>query len=211
MKVTRCCFICLILLMLTFLALPVLAEEEASLSTIPNDATWYKDHAYYIYNEMCSWEEAKTKCEEKNGHLLTITSSEEQAIIEDLLKMYEKKEFWIGITDLADKGNWSMWITNEPVTFSNWGFGVPDNYRGIQDYGIIVSGEYSGPSFHIAFGQWDDAWYDENSTGRAYICEWETSDGGENSLGETTVWNCPECGRTGNTGNFCGGCGYPAP
>lgn len=24
-------------------------------------------------------------------------------------------------------------------------------------------------------------------------------------------WKCPECGREGNTGNFCGNCGYPAP
>ena len=28
---------------------------------------------------------------------------------------------------------------------------------------------------------------------------------------EAAVWDCPECGRTGNTGNFCGGCAHPAP
>ncbi len=31
------------------------------------------------------------------------------------------------------------------------------------------------------------------------------------SLGEQSVWDCPECGRIGNTGNYCGGCGHPAP
>ena len=31
------------------------------------------------------------------------------------------------------------------------------------------------------------------------------------TIGESSVWDCPECGRTGNTGNFCGGCGHPAP
>ena len=30
------------------------------------------------------------------------------------------------------------------------------------------------------------------------------------SLGEQAPWDCPECGRKGNTGNYCGGCGYPA-
>lgn len=25
------------------------------------------------------------------------------------------------------------------------------------------------------------------------------------------AWNCPACGREGNTGNFCGGCGAPMP
>ena len=28
---------------------------------------------------------------------------------------------------------------------------------------------------------------------------------------ERAAWVCPECGRAGNTGKFCGGCGYPAP
>lgn len=31
------------------------------------------------------------------------------------------------------------------------------------------------------------------------------------ALSETTPWDCPECGRTGNTGNYCGGCAHPAP
>lgn len=28
---------------------------------------------------------------------------------------------------------------------------------------------------------------------------------------EKSTWDCPECGRTGNTGNFCGNCAHPAP
>lgn len=30
-------------------------------------------------------------------------------------------------------------------------------------------------------------------------------------IGEHSSWDCPGCGRTGNTGNYCGGCGCPAP
>ena len=30
-------------------------------------------------------------------------------------------------------------------------------------------------------------------------------------LGERAQWDCPGCGKTGNTGNFCGNCGQPAP
>lgn len=29
--------------------------------------------------------------------------------------------------------------------------------------------------------------------------------------GESNTWDCPECGRSGNTGNYCGGCAHPAP
>ena len=28
---------------------------------------------------------------------------------------------------------------------------------------------------------------------------------------EQAPWDCPKCGRTGITRNYCGGCGYPAP
>ena len=31
------------------------------------------------------------------------------------------------------------------------------------------------------------------------------------ALCERAPWDCPECGRKGNTGNFCGWCAYPAP
>ena len=31
------------------------------------------------------------------------------------------------------------------------------------------------------------------------------------SLSEHGSWDCQECGRTGETGNYCGGCGCPAP
>ena len=30
------------------------------------------------------------------------------------------------------------------------------------------------------------------------------------AYGEHDEWNCPECGRRGNKGNFCGLCGFPA-
>ena len=31
------------------------------------------------------------------------------------------------------------------------------------------------------------------------------------ALGEQAPWDCPECGRKGNTGNYCGWCAHPAP
>jgi len=31
------------------------------------------------------------------------------------------------------------------------------------------------------------------------------------SMAEGGTWDCPSCGRTGNTGKFCGSCGQPKP
>ena len=30
-------------------------------------------------------------------------------------------------------------------------------------------------------------------------------------LAEATTWDCPQCGRSGNTGKYCGSCAHPAP
>ncbi len=32
-----------------------------------------------------------------------------------------------------------------------------------------------------------------------------------NGSGEKNAWDCPDCGRDNNVGNYCGGCGHPAP
>lgn len=31
------------------------------------------------------------------------------------------------------------------------------------------------------------------------------------AITENQTWDCPECGKTGNTRNYCGGCAHPAP
>ena len=31
------------------------------------------------------------------------------------------------------------------------------------------------------------------------------------AFAEQSSWDCPKCGRTGNTGNFCGTCSHPSP
>ena len=31
------------------------------------------------------------------------------------------------------------------------------------------------------------------------------------AVAEHAPWDCSECGRTGNTGQYCGGCSHPAP
>ena len=31
------------------------------------------------------------------------------------------------------------------------------------------------------------------------------------TVADHPAWDCPECGRKGNTGNFCGNCAHPAP
>lgn len=64
-----------------------------------------------------SWEEAKANCESYGGHLVTITSEEEQEFINDLVQKGEKYMYWIGGSKTS--GSW-QWCTGEPFDFQNF-------------------------------------------------------------------------------------------
>ncbi len=133
-------------------------------------------HKYKLYNDKSmSWEEAKTFCEEQGGHLVTITSADEQDAIYEYAKQFDiHSDIWIGVSDTNVEGDWSHWITGEEVTFTNWGTGEPDNYQGIeQDYGVICMEHKSGSGYDVQPGQWDDIAENGETASGFFICEWE--------------------------------------
>lgn len=56
---------------------------------------------------------------------------------------------WIGLTDREQEGTF-IWISGEPVVYTNWSSGQPDNRNCSQDYVYIEPWS----------GQWDDHWSD---------------------------------------------------
>lgn len=133
-------------------------------------------HQYKLYNEnSMTWEEANAFCEEQGGHLVTITSADEQDAIYQYAKQFDvHSDIWIGISDAEVEGDWSHWITGEEVTFTNWGTGEPDNYQGIeQDYGVICMEHKSGSGYDVQPGQWDDIAENGETASGFFICEWE--------------------------------------
>ncbi|MCD7773994.1 MAG: leucine-rich repeat protein [Clostridiales bacterium] len=148
-------------------------EEPALVfNTIPAEASEFNGNYYLVYDSYITWEEAKANCEALGGHLVTITSEEENTFVTSLISSYSSSlDFWIGITDKDNEGNWSTWITGETVTYTNWGSGEPDSSE--QDYGIIANGSRTGSGYSISKGQWDNIRNNQKTT--YYICEWEGS------------------------------------
>lgn len=119
-----------------------------------------KQHSYSIIHNTMTWKEAKEACEAMGGHLATITSPEEQKVIENLNT--QNDNLWIGGYKNAE-GQW-CWVTGEPWEYENWGDGEPNNSSN------VVAGE-------SCVAMWPEKWNDlangniyEQS---GYICEWE--------------------------------------
>ena len=81
-----------------------------------------------------TWTAARDAAEEAsflgvNGHLVTITSSEEWQFV---TQNFEHQGTWIGLTDRIVEGRFE-WVTGEPVTFRAWNRHEPNN-AGNEDY-----------------------------------------------------------------------------
>lgn len=122
-------------------------------------------HTYHLYNDCLTWEEAKEKCEELGGHLVTITSAEEQATIARLVKEQARIGYWIG----GKKDSGSTWVTGEEFSYSNWEPGEPNETDGEDKYGIYTDRM-----------TWND-WLNTRQ-GLGFICEWDREQAKEQEI-----------------------------
>ena len=120
----------------------------------------FNEHYYKMYNANMTWDQAKAACEEQGGHLVTITSAEEQQFIEALNN--DNQSVWIGCERTEEAETWK-WITDEAFSFSNWSDGEPNNYNGNETKGAIRP------------DKWND--FNEDSSGEVngFLCEWDTN------------------------------------
>ena len=137
------------------------AKKEENSSDDPTER-----HKYEIFRETLTWEEAKAACEAKGGHLVTITSPEEQKLIESLNTQNSK--LWIGGYKNS-AGQW-CWVTGEPWEYQNWGDGEPNNSSN------VVADESCVAVWPV---KWNDLANSNTYEQSGYICEWEASDAAE--------------------------------
>lgn len=143
----------------------------------------FNGHKYRIYNDSMTWDEAKAYCESLGGHLVTITSQEEQNVVASLVSSGNKWAYWLG----AEKSSGAFeWVTGETFSYTNFAENQPDD-SGIclQMYGTHPDEEYLN---YIVLGHWDDTPSDANSEKsgnltlehHGFICEWDGNSNNEN-------------------------------
>ena len=137
-------------------------KEESGMTSCEHcGAVTYNGRIYKIFTTKMSWFDAYAYCESLGGHLVTITSAEEQTFVETYMNSISfSTDVWTG--GFNDGANW-YWVTGEEFDYTNWEVQRPDCSQGHEWY-IQLNGRY--------FGQWNDL---PPLSSIAVFCEWEAN------------------------------------
>ena len=79
-----------------------------------------------------TWTAAEAEAVSLGGHLVTIRNATEN---QSILNQFGTQTLWIGLS--RGIGGQFAWSSGEPITYTNWFNGDPNDYLGIEDYGAI--------------------------------------------------------------------------
>ena len=128
-------------------------------STVCPCSLEYNDDSLYLFCESSeSWSDAQAECSSHDYHLLTVSSSAEDAWVDAVADSYSTGKWWIGFTDIASEGSFA-WEDGSATTYTNWAEGEPNNVDGDEDCAVL--NRFT-----------DQTWNDEKcSDSFYYICE----------------------------------------
>ena len=92
----------------------------------------YNGHHYYFSDAAVEWPVADAAATALGGYLATIADAGENVFVATVAGgggIFA----WIGFTDQVSEGTFE-WVTGEPVTFTGWNPGEPNNEFGIEDW-----------------------------------------------------------------------------
>ena len=135
--------------------------------------TTYNGNRYVYYSTEVTWYTAKQYCEEKGGHLVTISDMDENLAV---LSISDSNQSWIGGTDVGIEGLW-RWVTGDSIGFTAWGDGEPNN---------VVENDEGNENYLLlcADGTWNDLC---GCSKRGFICEFDRESDRKIVLGSQTV------------------------
>jgi hypothetical protein len=117
---------------------------------------------YQRIDTQLTWSGAVKYCQERGGHLVTITSAAENDFVYKNFGT-DGVNLWLGATDELTEKQW-RWITGEPFNYNNWATRMPDNAGQGQNYAIF---------WDLDPGRWDDNGLPVCDCRYIFICEWE--------------------------------------
>jgi hypothetical protein len=109
-------------------------QPPTILATATNPAN---GHVYHLL-DYSTWTEAELAAVQLGGHLATVNDQAEHDWITANFHNFGGVDIdlWTGFNDAQTEGNW-LWSSGEPVTFTNWDLGEPNNAGTGEDYGCM--------------------------------------------------------------------------
>lgn len=133
------------------------------------------DHHCYAGFDEAEFEDARQDCEERGGHLATIQSAAENALVAELVN---ETKFVGGFEDVAltspGSGDY-RWIDGTSLTFTSWAKDEPDR----AESRCGQAGPIAGPAGmrcyeHCIAITGEGRWLDQRcDRADGYVCEWE--------------------------------------
>ena len=118
----------------------------------------YNGHTYVMFDLNYKWTEAKEYCEEIGGHLVTITSKEEDTAIYNWL--ISKGYYTVFLGASCESGVWE-WVNGEPFEYQNW-----------HEYEPSGGGE-KYLEYYSAFT--GGTWNDTTNNSAPFVCEFDSN------------------------------------
>lgn len=156
--------------------------DPDTVATAEETATTDERYRAVVVPEGLTWEEASGRAEADGGHLVTITSEEENERVHGLIA--DNPEIWVNVdvglvTDGEEEplqvsmgpwiglhqpsgssepdGGWT-WVTGEPVTYTNWSRQPNSDDREPNDLGGVEDfGHFFGTGLDTRSSGWNDA------------------------------------------------------
>ncbi len=100
-------------------------------------------HAYYLSDASMVYSAALADAYARGGHLVTLANAAENTLVTTGYWT------WIGLNDLASTNNYA-WITNEPLTYTNWESGEPNNVGAEHNGMLFPNGKWNNSNDVIA-------------------------------------------------------------
>ncbi len=108
-------------------------------------------NAYYLLTQN-TWSDSEAEAGTLGGNLVTISDFAENLWVVSTFADFGgvSRALWIGLNDSAVEGTF-VWASGQPVGYTNWGPGEPNNYPVNEDWAHIF------PSTDGRFMTWNDA------------------------------------------------------
>ncbi|XP_054245985.1 macrophage mannose receptor 1-like [Indicator indicator] len=105
------------------------AEEEAADMGCQRGWKRHGFYCYFIGNTFVSFSEANQTCGRHQASLVTVEDKFEQAYLTSLVGLRTERYFWIGLSDVEEKGTFK-WANGQPVLFTHWNSEMPGRKTG---------------------------------------------------------------------------------